>query len=141
MKQLQSSDHLAWKYPAVLQNMEQVCSAAAQILENHAIQKKDQFAIELLLREALNNAILHGCHQKPHLFFSGSLTISEREVTIKVSDDGPGFDWLKETETLHRASDESGRGLQIYTNYASTTKFNAAGNRVTLTLVLTHTAP
>jgi len=141
MKPPESGHQLTWKYPAILQNMEQVCSAVTQILEKRSIERKDQFAVELLLREALNNAIMHGCQQKPHLFFSGNLTISDRDVTIQVSDDGPGFDWLKETEILHRDADESGRGLQIYANYASTTKFNAAGNCVTLTRALTRTAP
>jgi anti-sigma regulatory factor (Ser/Thr protein kinase) len=131
-----SSRQLAWKYPAALQNIDTVCSKAAALLEQCSLQKKDRFAIELLLREALNNAVIHGCHQNPHLFFSGSLIISDHQAVIEVSDEGLGFEWRSESRSLHPDGDETGRGLQIYANYASSIKFNDAGNCVTLTLSL-----
>jgi serine/threonine-protein kinase RsbW len=136
MNPSESEYQLDWKYPATLQNIEQVCSAVAQILEKHSLKKRDLFGIELLLREALNNAVMHGCHQNPLLSFSGRITISDQEAIIEVSDDGPGFEWRKESETTHYDVDETGRGLQIYAIYANSIKFNDAGNCVRLTRIL-----
>ena len=122
-----------WKYPAIIQNVELVCLMAAHILDEYPFQKKDRFAVELLLRESLNNALLHGCHQNPLLAFSCNLTVSNREVIIEVSDEGSGFDWRSKPKTLPEKSIETGRGLYIYAIYANLTKFNDAGNCVTLT--------
>jgi serine/threonine-protein kinase RsbW len=136
MKPSKARSQLAWKYPAALENIDLVCSQAADLLDQRSLQKKDRFAIELLLREALNNAVLHGCHLDPQLSFAGSLAISGRQVILEVSDDGPGFKWQAESQILHHDRDETGRGLQIYASYASLIKFNDAGNCVTLTLNL-----
>ncbi len=126
---------LNWKYPATLENVEHVCSAVTQTLGKYPVHKKDLFAIELLLREALNNAVLHGCHLNPLLTFSCGLIIIDREVTIEVSDEGDGFDWRGRLKAQPRSSDESGRGLSIYSIYANSIKFNESGNCVTLTLI------
>jgi serine/threonine-protein kinase RsbW len=124
---------LSWKYPATPENVEQVCSAAALSLAKYSVHKKDLFAAELLLREALNNAVLHGCHQNPLLSFSCRLIISGRELIIEVSDEGTGFDWRRKLKDRPAHSDESGRGLSIYAIYANSIKFNESGNCVTLT--------
>ncbi|MEI7848078.1 MAG: ATP-binding protein [Chloroflexota bacterium] len=125
-------DVLEWKYSATLQNVEQVCKAAAPVFEKFTSTKKDRFAVELLLREALNNAVIHGCFENPHLFFICRIEISEREVILTVSDDGPGFDWRKKTEVNPDDSAESGRGLAIFALYSNSTLFNLTGNCVTL---------
>jgi serine/threonine-protein kinase RsbW len=130
-------NQFCWKYPATLKNLEQVCASVVQVLEKYDLHHKDRFAIELLLREALNNAVLHGCHQNPHLFFSCSLTISAPTVTIEVCDEGNGFDWRRLTTSTPMNSKISGRGLYIYTIYASTIRFNDSGNCVTMTRICT----
>jgi anti-sigma regulatory factor (Ser/Thr protein kinase) len=131
----ESKFQLSWKYPATLDNVERVCSAAAQSLKKYSFHKKDLFAAELLLREALNNAVLHGCDQNPLLFFSCRLMISGRELIIKVADEGPGFDWRGKLKVQPAHSDESGRGLSIYAIYANSIEFNESGNCVTLTQI------
>ncbi|MEI8131272.1 MAG: ATP-binding protein [Leptolinea sp.] len=125
-----------WKYPATQENVEQVCSAAEQAFEKHALNRKDRFALNLLLREALNNAVLHGCQKNPLLTFSCRLLFSDHEVIIEVSDEGAGFDWHKKPAILTDNSADSGRGLPIYAIYAQLTKFNDAGNCVTLKRII-----
>jgi anti-sigma regulatory factor (Ser/Thr protein kinase) len=136
MSSSEPGDSLEWKFPATLKNVEQICSAAAQALEKYALNKKDSFAVELLLRESLNNAVIHGCLKNPRLSFSCSLLISGQEIIIEVSDDGAGFDWRKKPEVIPASSDETGRGLHIYAFYADSIEFNDAGNRVRLTRIL-----
>jgi serine/threonine-protein kinase RsbW len=125
-----------WEFPATLDNVGRVCTAAGAILDQVPLQKKDRFAAELLLREALNNAVLHGCNEDPLLSFSCALTISDEEMVIEVTDQGAGFDWRSELQTLPGILRETGRGLPIYRAYAHSTIFNEAGNCVTLTRIL-----
>jgi anti-sigma regulatory factor (Ser/Thr protein kinase) len=115
--------------------MEQVCAAIAQELEKSPLQPKDRFAAELLAREALNNAVMHGCHENPQLCFACRLTLSDQEMIIEVSDEGGGFDWRKKMVHTPTCSGESGRGLCIYALYANLITYNDAGNCVTLTRV------
>jgi serine/threonine-protein kinase RsbW len=129
---------LSWKLPAVLANVDQVCCAAVQAFSQYSVQQKDRFATELLLREALNNAVLHGCQENSLLSFSCSLTISEWGVIIEVSDEGTGFDWHKEPAVPPDDADdiflnETGRGQLIYAIYANSIQYNDAGNGVSLT--------
>ena len=121
-----------WKYPASLENIEQVCSNALQALDEYSLQIKDLFSFELLLRESLNNAVIHGCHENPLLSFSCRLMISEQGLIIEVSDEGPGFDWHGKVEARPASFDEMGRGLLIYDLYANSVRFNESGNCVTL---------
>ena len=124
---------VSWKCPATLKNVEQVCAATAMIMEKLALHKKDRFAVELLLREALNNAVIHGCAQRQQLFFSCLLLISEQDLSIEVADDGPGFNWRSKLDGPPGQEAESGRGMSIYALYAQSTKFNDNGNCITLT--------
>ena len=127
---------MQWELPATLDNVGRVCTAAGAILDQVPLQKKDRFAAELLLREALNNAVLHGCNDDPLLSFTCTLTISDEEMVIEVSDEGAGFDWRSALQILPGILRETGRGLPIYGAYAHSTKFNEAGNCVTLTRIL-----
>ena len=127
------SQELHWDYPATLKNVERVCNNVSSLLDTMPLQQKDRFAIHLLLRESLNNAVLHGCHQNPLLTFSCSLVISEEKISISIKDDGPGFDWHNMPLTPPDKSRESGRGRSIYTIYATSIEYNDAGNCITLT--------
>jgi serine/threonine-protein kinase RsbW len=125
-----------WSYPAQLENVDHVCSAVAAIFDQYTIPRKDRFAIDLLLRESLNNAVIHGCNYDAAMTISCRMTILTREITLEITDNGTGFDWRK-TSSKHVASNsEHGRGMSIFLLYASTIAFNDSGNRVTLTRYL-----
>jgi serine/threonine-protein kinase RsbW len=130
-----SKHEFSWKFPATLLNVGRVCSAVNRILIKYPMHKKDRFATELLLREALNNAVLHGCKSDPLLSFFCGLTITDQEVNIEISDEGAGFDWRCKPNTVPGNSNESGRGLSIYAIYATSIKFNETGNCVCLTRI------
>ena len=51
------------------------------------------FAAELLLREALTNAVVHGCHAESGKQVRCSMRLKGRRLLIVVDDDGDGFDW------------------------------------------------
>jgi len=117
--------------PATLEALEpylQEFRARCQCLENRA----DRFAAELLLREVLTNAVVHGSHGDPHRQVRCAVHLDRWRLSIAVADDGEGFDWqhtggLGGTELLC-----SGRGIRILRHYASRVRFNRKGNAVAI---------
>ncbi len=86
----------------------------------------DSFAAELLLREALTNAVVHGCKCDPELEVRCALRINRRRILIGISDDGEGFDWRAAREPDDNA--DCGRGIDILRMYGTRVRFNEKGN-------------
>jgi anti-sigma regulatory factor (Ser/Thr protein kinase) len=95
---------------------------------------RERFAVELLLREALTNAVRHGTG-------AGGLVRCEIEwigngVAIRVCDSGSGFDWRKSEHLTCDSRAESGRGIQILRQYSNALRFNESGNSVEVIRVI-----
>jgi len=86
------------------------------------------FGVTTTLREALLNAVTHGCRQSPGSFVECSLDIQGQEAVIVVSDPGQGFDWKTKSPCAPGPDSTSGRGLCIMNFYANSVVYNEAGN-------------
>ena len=120
--------------------------------------------IEVALYEAIYNAIEHGnlditrkkkenlvkngkydeylrekiinqeyCKKKVKIYFS----VSENILSVRVEDEGKGFDWKKEMEALveegkNRLGKYNGFGLKIIASAFDEIKYNRKGNKMTL---------
>lgn len=88
------------------------------------------FPVEMLLRESLNNAIIHGnccdCQKKMHV----EVRIGRKWIILRVTDEGAGFDSRRAIREFPASDATSGRGLAIYSLYADRVSFNSKGNRV-----------
>jgi anti-sigma regulatory factor (Ser/Thr protein kinase) len=91
---------------------------------------KRVFAAELVVREVLANAIVHGCGGDSSKQVFCLVRIRPTRLTIRVQDQGDGFDW----RTVHqaRAEDCSGRGIEILRRYGARVRFNKQGNCLTV---------
>lgn len=96
------------------------------------LSRSNCFAAELLVREALTNAVVHGCHADPRKQVRCSLRLKGRRLLIAVEDDGDGFDWRAARDKLADLSDCSGRGIEIFRKYANRVRYNDKGNAVTI---------
>ena len=96
------------------------------------LDRANCFAAELLVREALTNAVVHGCRADPNKQVRCSLRLKSRRLLIAVEDDGVGFDWRAAWRKSADLSDCSGRGLEILRKYANRVRYNDAGNVVTM---------
>jgi len=96
---------------------------------------KDPVTLRLCLEELLHNAMEHGnrCDVSKKVYIT--VKAEPRVATIRVRDEGEGFDLKRVTEA--GAGDpevlsERGRGLLIVRHYADELRFNREGNEATL---------
>lgn len=94
--------------------------------------RQNCFAAELLVREALTNAVVHGCRENPDKQVRCILRLRAGRLLIAVADEGEGFDWRKARRTRACIPDSSGRGMEILHRYANQVRFNDRGNVVTM---------
>lgn len=92
----------------------------------------NSFAAELLVREALTNAVVHGCRCDPSKQVRCCLRLKGGHLLIAIEDDGAGFDWRAALCDQAALSDSSGRGIEILRSYATRFRYNARGNEVTI---------
>ena len=118
-------------FPATLEAIEPFFAEFRLACERLPSQK-ERFIAELLLREALTNAVLHGSKGDPGRSVGCSLRLEERGIEIVVRDEGEGFDWRQAMERTAAADACSGRGFEILRRYATGLGFNGKGNVVTI---------
>lgn len=100
------------------------------------ISSRDAFASELLLREALVNAVEHGCSGAPDQKVQCVVRSGKGRILISVSDPGPGFDWARRLGLTPDAEATCGRGIAIYQTYGTWLRFNLAGNSISICMKL-----
>jgi serine/threonine-protein kinase RsbW len=92
------------------------------------------FAVELLARESLNNALIHGNHRYADKEIRMELRVGRKWIRLQVSDEGPGFNWRKGRHRRCELEAESGRGMALFAHYAEQIRFNRCGSQITLWL-------
>jgi serine/threonine-protein kinase RsbW len=64
----------------------------SQLANEVAIPEERLDWVTLALREAVNNAVLHGNKRDPSRFIEVEFEADDKEFTMRVWDEGPGFD-------------------------------------------------
>ena len=117
--------------PSRLDAVDAVCAELRAFLTANDMAA-DCFAVELIARECLNNAILHGNRRQADKKASLSLRLGRRWLRLQIADEGPGFNWRKARRTAADLTATHGRGISIGDHYADRVSFNRSGNRITL---------
>ena len=118
-------------FPAVRSSVERLARALRAYLAG-CCSPCFRFDAELLLREALTNAIEHGCRCNPELRVRCVVRRRPRRLLLAVMDEGSGFDWRQFEQRELMLESTRGRGLPILRQYSSAVRFNSAGNGVVL---------
>ncbi|MGA1823620.1 MAG: ATP-binding protein [bacterium] len=105
------------------------CAQIKKILIDADLDKHN-YEVQLLLREALTNAVQHGCRCDSAKTIECEFLIEQNMFIIVVSDDGDGFDWKAASEKEVDTESTSGRGLNILKIYANDIIFNQKGNKI-----------
>ena len=121
---------LYFTLPAQLETVDRVCKQVEAMLKQKGLEQ-DIFDIQLLIREVLNNCIIHGCGLDPGKDVYMEFSVGRDSISMQAEDPGEGFDW-KETLNSCLPDDTciNGRGLDIVCLYADSVEFNQKGNRV-----------
>jgi anti-sigma regulatory factor (Ser/Thr protein kinase) len=119
--------------PSDLGVVEGMCKLVRHFLMNRKLSEL-LFATEVVVRECLNNAILHGNQGDAEKRLSLAVVAESHRVMVRVADEGEGFDWQEMQMRVPDSSAASGRGLAMVGFYASKVSFNRAGNEITVEL-------
>jgi serine/threonine-protein kinase RsbW len=126
----QTPSGLRRKIQARLEEVEALCADIRACLARGGMTRLS-FAAELVARECLNNAVCHGSGQASGQTVSFQMRLAANRVAMRITDEGPGFDWRKKrSEPPPGECTVGGKGLAIVASHASRVSFNAKGNRI-----------
>ncbi|HET8633846.1 MAG TPA: ATP-binding protein [Gemmatimonadales bacterium] len=96
-----------------------------------------RFRLEVVLAEAIANAIVRGNRQDPGKSVQVAVRLRGPDIRIDVTDEGDGFDpaTVPEPVTPQRVLEEHGRGIFLIRHLADQVVFNERGNSVCVILL------
>jgi len=104
-----------------------------RLIEGSQCVPEEEFAVELALREALNNAVVHGNREDPETKVHIRCRCQPgKELSIVVTDQGKGFDFEKVIGNgiATDPNSEHGRGIQLMKTYMDDLHFERGGSEV-----------
>lgn len=113
-----------------ISDLEIVGFAVDEILRfknEHDIPLSD-FDLNLVCREALNNAVIHGNKRQRNKLVCVELSIEEMIFMMTFKDEGQGFDWRKALNKEFVGFQENGMGMKIICDKGFIPQFNEEGN-------------
>jgi anti-sigma regulatory factor (Ser/Thr protein kinase) len=110
-----------------------VADGVERVLRDKHWSEEDVMRVELAVREALANAIRHGCGGDPTKHVQCSVTYDARgEVGIVIRDPGPGFEPAAVPDPMHGENvfKSSGRGVYLINQLMDEVGFRDGGREV-----------
>ncbi|MBN1959206.1 MAG: ATP-binding protein [Desulfuromonadales bacterium] len=123
-----------------LQSVDPACERVNELLTTQGLEKF-HFPVELVLRELLNNAILHGNRQQPDKRVTLEVRVGWRWIKLRVQDQGSGFNWRQTRRLPPNIEATSGRGMAITRLYAQRLHFSDGGRQVEVWFDQQHSEP
>jgi serine/threonine-protein kinase RsbW len=117
--------------PATLPDIDMVCQCLREFLLRLGLESRF-FEVSLVAREALVNAVMHGCGCEPQQKVRFFLRIDNETLVMEIEDPGEGFDWRKQMNVQAALTDIKGRGLSIFKHYCKHYEYNDKGNIIRL---------
>ena len=105
-------------------------------LAGHDTPRRTRFRLQVVLSEAISNAIVRGNREDRAKWVSVRAELLVDVIRVYVSDEGPGFDPTAVPDpVLPRQLDEAnGRGLYLIRKLVDAVHFNEQGNTICMTL-------
>ena len=132
-KQPSSPVHFEVDLTADIKAISPVVDKVMRIVGDLGYDPEKTFQIEMALREALANAVQHGCKADPSKSIHCSVTAdADSGISIVVRDPGAGFDPAKlpcptDEKNLHA---ESGRGIYLINKLMDEVRFERNGSEI-----------
>lgn len=122
----------AWM-PSKIEAISPLVDRLMRLIERAKCVPGAEFDVELAIREALGNAVVHGNHENPNKKVHIRCRCeSANEVSIVVTDQGEGFDFLKipGNGLTSNPADSHGHGIQLMRAYMDDVRFDRGGAEV-----------
>jgi len=116
---------------AELGNIDKASDVTKEFLQAHELEHC-AFDVLLVMREALANAVIHGCRSDAQKQVEYKLEYDGRVLTMRVADSGPGFGWNVASTAPPQPESTRGRGLNIMRHYFDAMEYNERGNELVL---------
>jgi serine/threonine-protein kinase RsbW len=119
--------------PSKIQAISQLVVRLMRLIEGSQCVPEEEFDVELALREALENAVVHGNREDPERKVHVCCRCQPgKEISIVVTDQGKGFDFENTVGNgITRDPDsEHGRGIQLMKAYMDEVRFERGGSEV-----------
>jgi serine/threonine-protein kinase RsbW len=110
-----------------------IVEAVLRLVEQLAYAAGKEFEIEMALREALANAVIHGCKGDPKKKIECSVTgDQDRGILIVVSDPGDGFDpaHLPSPTDGQNLFSDHGRGIFLISRLMDEVQYERNGAKI-----------
>ena len=121
--------------PSEVRAISPLVDRSMKMIEGSQCVPGEEFAIELALREALENAVVHGNQEDPGKKVHIRCRCRCRpgnEISIVVTDQGKGFDFEKivGNGSIPDPASEHGRGISLMKAYMDDVHFERGGSEV-----------
>ncbi len=105
-------------------------------LAGHAATRTIRFRLQVVLSEALANAILRGNREALDKYVDVRAELRAELIRVDVTDEGPGFDPTAIPEPIEpdQIDEAGGRGLFLIRQLVDTVRFNEQGNSICMIL-------
>ena len=105
--------------PSRIETVAAAAAAVAEFISRSDISDDAAFGIDMAVREAVTNAVLHGNRQDDHKTVDIVLKSSPDAVEISVHDQGPGFnpEEVPDPTAQENILKASGRGIFFMRNF------------------------
>jgi serine/threonine-protein kinase RsbW len=119
--------------PSKIQAISPLVDRLMRLIEGAKCIPGKEFDIELALREALENAVVHGNQEDPDTKVHVRCRCQPgKEISIVVTDQGKGFDFERAASNgiTTDPDSEHGRGIQLMKAYMDDVQFDRGGSEV-----------
>ena len=119
--------------PSKIQAISPLVDRLMRLIEGSQCVPGEEFDVELALREALENAVVHGNQEDPETKVHVRCRCQpHEEISIVVTDQGKGFDFEKTAGNgiTTDPDSEHGRGIQLMKAYMDEVRFERGGSEV-----------
>jgi len=129
-EKIETSGFLEVHFSAELINIDKIALLTDRFLTSRNLKVHD-FSIHLVMRELLNNAVIHGCGRDHDKSVRYRLGLEGTYLTMQVEDEGEGFNWREQIGKKVELYADHGRGVFILDEYCTSYRYNEKGNEVT----------
>jgi serine/threonine-protein kinase RsbW len=105
-------------------------------LAGHRTLEKTRFRLQVVLSEALSNAIVRGNHEERGKWVDVRAELLPDAIRVSVTDEGSGFDPAAIPEPIdpQQLDEAGGRGLYLIRKLVDAVQFNEQGNSICMIL-------